>query len=390
MKKSTIEDMHKLAATYNGQCLSLIYINSRTKLPWKCSIDGHNSFLATPSNVKQGYWCRLCGYARYEEHEERLKIACQIAKDRGGECLSTAYLGDKDKLHFRCIAGHKFFSSFRNIKNAGSWCSDCTDGIGERLTRHIFETLFNKQFPKKKPKWLQTEKTNRIELDGFCEELGIAFEYNGLQHYQDVDIFTRPKYDEHKKEKCQERNVKLFSIRQLSSTSQWHTILDEIKTQSKQLEVEINTNLPIDINKVYQTNDSILRLKEIQEIAYQHNGECFSNSYLGNDFKLSFKCNICNHLWENSSEVIRQKAKSGNFCPNCAGVAKKSIGDMISFAAKYNGKCLSNKYFGNKKLLQWQCEDNHLFDMSFNHMSIRIKQGKLFCPQCKTHKEIRA
>jgi hypothetical protein len=55
----------------------------------------------------------------------------------------------------------------------------------------MFEALFKCRFPKANPSWLTTVKGNQAELDGFCSELGLAFERHGEQHYRKVDHFHR-------------------------------------------------------------------------------------------------------------------------------------------------------------------------------------------------------
>lgn len=55
----SIKEMQRIAKSRNGKCLSDVYINSKTKLEWQCS-NGH-TWLAIPSSVKRGTWCR-CSY----------------------------------------------------------------------------------------------------------------------------------------------------------------------------------------------------------------------------------------------------------------------------------------------------------------------------------------
>lgn len=55
----------------------------------------------------------------------------------------------------------------------------------EELTRYTIQTITDKKFPSVRPDWLKNPITGRnLELDGYCEDLGIAFEYNGIQHYK--------------------------------------------------------------------------------------------------------------------------------------------------------------------------------------------------------------
>ena len=66
-----IEQVHKLAQERGGKCLSTEYINSKTKLWWKCK-RGH-AWEAEPSNVKHGTWCPECGWERFLASRVRKK-----------------------------------------------------------------------------------------------------------------------------------------------------------------------------------------------------------------------------------------------------------------------------------------------------------------------------
>ncbi len=54
----TIEDMRSIAEKRGGKCVSLEYINARTKLDWLCA-NGHE-FSVAPTHIKSGQWCRAC------------------------------------------------------------------------------------------------------------------------------------------------------------------------------------------------------------------------------------------------------------------------------------------------------------------------------------------
>lgn len=54
-----IAEMRSLAATLGGECLSTDYLNSKTKLQWKCH-EGH-VWEATAQEVKlKRRWCKVC------------------------------------------------------------------------------------------------------------------------------------------------------------------------------------------------------------------------------------------------------------------------------------------------------------------------------------------
>jgi Zn finger protein HypA/HybF involved in hydrogenase expression len=53
-----IQDMHAVAVSRGGKCLSEEYINSVTPLQWECH-EGHQ-WNARPNNVFFGTWCPIC------------------------------------------------------------------------------------------------------------------------------------------------------------------------------------------------------------------------------------------------------------------------------------------------------------------------------------------
>jgi hypothetical protein len=103
------------------------------------------------------------------------------------------------------------FSSFRG----GRRCPNCKFK-SEKLSREIFERLVGHKFPKRRPNFLQG-----LEFDGYCSELGIAFEYNGLQHYEICNVVRydseerldkRKENDKLKAELCEKNGIKLCVI----------------------------------------------------------------------------------------------------------------------------------------------------------------------------------
>ncbi|AYV84137.1 MAG: uvr/rep helicase [Hyperionvirus sp.] len=73
-----------------------------------------------------------------------------------------------------------------------------------------------KPFKKYRPIFLE-----RLELDGYNDELKIAFEYNGLQHYKvctrfhpngEADLIKQQDRDKKKRELCTLNNISLIEI----------------------------------------------------------------------------------------------------------------------------------------------------------------------------------
>jgi hypothetical protein len=122
-KKLTIEEMQDLAKNRDGKCLSKEYLNANTKLLWRCE-KGHK-WEATPGSVKSGSWCRYCaGTVKLTIGEMR-----EIAKSRGGKCLSKIYVNKKVKLKWQCSKGHIWKATPDAVKR-GTWCPACARSKG--------------------------------------------------------------------------------------------------------------------------------------------------------------------------------------------------------------------------------------------------------------------
>lgn len=94
--------------------------------------------------------------------------------------------------------------------------------LGERYCIEFLELLFpGHKFIKARPDWLINPDTNRcLELDGYCAELNLAVEYNGIQHYvwpnflpMSLEEFWRQRErDQLKEELCIRENICLIRI----------------------------------------------------------------------------------------------------------------------------------------------------------------------------------
>ena len=186
----SIEKCHKTAEERGGKCLSTEYKNKDTKMKWQCK-EGHE-WKSTYGNIKnQNHWCPTC----YDERRgETLKLSiedCQkLAEERGGKCLSTEYKNNRTKMRWQCQKYHEWEAKFHDIKDDNNWCPHCHIFKHEEESRTIIENIYNKQFPKGRYTFLINPETDKnLELDGYNEELKIAFEYQGRQHYEAVEYF---------------------------------------------------------------------------------------------------------------------------------------------------------------------------------------------------------
>lgn len=94
------------------------------------------------------------------------------------------------------------------------------DSKGEIECRRVVESIFKKPFIKVRPDFLRNVNGQNLELDIFNQELRIAVEYNGRQHYEYIPFFhrTRDSFNNQKQRDfikrllCEKNNITLIEV----------------------------------------------------------------------------------------------------------------------------------------------------------------------------------
>jgi hypothetical protein len=184
---------------------------------WQCSKEHQWDTRAMKDAAAGCPYCQMSSQSL-----EFLLRARQMAEVYGGECVSQAY-HTTAKMQWKCSEGHTWSTKYQNIQS-GTWCPRCkTIGRREEFCRQVLEYLFGASFDRIRPKWLLSPKGHPLELDGYSETLKIAFEHQGIQHYEDghfktrrrkgkVSFASRLSYDAIKVEQCQRRGITLLVI----------------------------------------------------------------------------------------------------------------------------------------------------------------------------------
>jgi predicted nucleic acid-binding Zn-ribbon protein len=122
--KLNIEHCQKIAAEKGGECLSLDYKNSQTRVLWRCNC-GHE-WEAIPNNVIRGSWCPRCGIKKQKAQTNKYSIEyCKrIAIEHNGLCLSDIYINPDAHMLWKCGCGNEWKTTFDVIRK-GAWCPKC-------------------------------------------------------------------------------------------------------------------------------------------------------------------------------------------------------------------------------------------------------------------------
>lgn len=401
INKNGLEMAKKYAISKGGECLSDEYIKSSEKLEWKCN-NGHTWSATYGSVVTSDRWCPKC--VGHFSKEEFLEMARQHALSKGGECLSNEYVNVYQKLKWKCQnTNHKSWeSNYRQVVQRGSWCPECSVYYyKEYKIKDLLEYILDSKFDKVRPIWNINPRTGRpLELDGYSEELKIAFEFQGLHHYE-TGLFNNSledleyiKYkDEIKKQNCNNNKVKLIIIDDKYELQEEDKILEYILQLLKYHDISINKKL-----EKKEIEDIFKKLIPHQEMyfikAKQHailkGGDCLSTHYINNSNKLTWKCSNPSHpSWEATYYHV---VNSGKWCPKCGienSIDKQKNKNGLDIAKKHavskGGECLSNEYFGAHKKLTWKCSNpsHPSWEATYNNVVGSLKR---WCPICVKEK----
>ncbi len=315
VKRGTIQQMREIAESRGGICISEMYVNSATKLCWRCRA-GHE-WNAAPLHIKRGHWCPVCARVARLTLQEMNNVAAR----KSGQCLSAEYLNSSKPLRWRCAIGHEWNARPASVKS-GNWCPFCA-----RNRELEFEQL--RQIARERGgRCLSTEyKNSRTPLLWECSQRhrwkACPANIKGgtrrkgswcLQCYNSRRIF-RPKHDiAAMNEVASSRGGLCLSTEYLGS---------KIKLTWQCSRGHLWTAMPVSV--LHGTwcpvcaHNQRLQLEALQKIAASRGGDCLSQAYVNERTPLTWYC-AAGHIWS----ATPGKVKRGSWCPKCAGIRRRS------------------------------------------------------------------
>jgi len=379
--KLTIEQINTIIESKEGKLLSEGFQRGKDYIKIQCK--NNHIWDTQVFNIRHGKWCPHCGGS----FPLNINILKEVAEKRGGKCLSPEYTNANAWYLWQCSEGHTWKAKYGNIYS-GNWCKQCIGSTGERICRIFFEQIFKKEFPSVFPEWLKNKSGRRLQLDGFNEELKIAFEHQGEQHFKKTTIYSkddkslhqRIKYDNIKRNRCKEKGITLIEVPEINKKIKVKELKEFLIKEFIKNGIVIPLNIDqieIDYNDAYKTPLWKEKLNRQKDIARSKEGECLSDYYEGNNIKLKYRCKN-NHEWDASP----QKISLGRWCPKCSVIERANkkrgnIEEMQKLALNKGGICLSTEYIGCDDKLNWQCKQKH----SWQATPSSIKNGT-WCPTC--------
>ena len=191
--------------------------------------EGHTLENTTIGKFVSGRRCSICSgnfpwSERYEEFKEKCdKAGYRLSETEESWKEGTEKDGQKFKPRMTCPEGHTVENTtIDNFVNSDTRCSICAMKRSQKLMTEIVEKLYpnNKFQCDFRPSFLKYNKGSNLELDMYCEELKLAFEYDGAQHRMYTEFFhkTEQKFIEQqerdvwKDATCKELGITLIRI----------------------------------------------------------------------------------------------------------------------------------------------------------------------------------
>lgn len=293
-KKLTIEEMHVLAVEKGGECLSTEYVNSITKLKWRCS-KGHE-WEARPGDIKRVSWCPNCS--------------------RGGSSL------------------------------------------GEKISRELLESMLGFPLIKSRPNFLNgLELDGYNEEQKIAFEYHGDQHYKPVQYWGGHEALKSQKERDAKKETlCRNAGINLIIIPQFKNVYDLSGCIDQIDycVLFRGLKRKPGWRRP---KKLRFLDDPLSKIfgesymKELINVVESKGGKILTSSVMSSNEKLKFECS-CGNVWDALARDIR----SGHWCMSCSGHTKKTVSYGKELAKKINAEFISKEFLGMNKRHEWKCQ----------------------------------
>lgn len=360
-----------------GKLLDSRPVLQKEKVSVRCS-NGHEWMSQAGSLLLQKTWCPKCAGNAPRSLAELEKIVTA----RGGKLLTTEYKGVDGSYEFLCNLGHHNRNMFKKIEK-GQWCPTCNrHSKSEEITRTILENLFNTKFPKKRPTWLRNTRGRLMELDGFSEDLAIAFEYQGAQHFEEStlyrhDLTQRRLDDSTKAQLCKENGVTLLIFTYLEEFEDFHRIAQaQLKEAGRDIVCDFDD--PVNFESAFIRED---RLVELKKLLAPKRIRVLSTKWTKVDSFYEFECQVCGSRYKaRANSYFNSRRVAGcNYCARRTPGNKKNIESLRGFALRHNGELLSEVYVRRNHTYTWKCGAGHVFQANFNNLASR----NVFCNECE-------
>ena len=170
--------------------------------------------------------------------------------------------------------------------------------------------MFNDKFER-----VRLEIMNKLELDGYCKNLKLAFEYDGKQHYEFVKRFHKTLEDFEKQQirdrlkeqLCVQNNITLIRI---PYTVKYDDLQEFITKACQKQNIIVPNNDKIDyttFRDIYRQKEN--KFNELKQLIEDRGGTILTDQYISVTTFFDVKCSN-NHTFRTSGNYLKQ----GRWC----------------------------------------------------------------------------
>ena len=285
---------------------------------FKCR-NGH-VFKQRPTRVvHKGTWCPECAYLESADKQRvGIEVVREIAKSKGGECLSKEYKTANDHGLFKCAVGHEWQARYKTVLYRDTWCPECWN--------ELKRAGLNKD-----GKFVLRSMPRQLGLE-YCQEY--AEEYGGkcisieYENYQSTLEWVCKKGHEFETSlhSMEQRESFCLECAELERRERW--------------------------------------LRKAEELAREHGGRCLSTEWVSAQKKLQWRCAKGHEFERCWNQAIRPP-----FCCECdrdERYQKQGEELLTSIAEMQNGRWVKERYKGVRVSYRWVCSEGVEFEATPN------------------------
>ena len=382
--KLTLEDVIKQSKNSGIKFMDNSYkTKDYKKHNWECIEKGHkftSSFLSVISAITS---CPVCyddplfnSIPKIQKWLYENEPEIEISK---GEKFS----GIDSNIKLYCTICEKTTHKSPNQIKKRSLCVYCKGNTSELIVFQYMEQLFGGEWKyNTKPfEWLKNHDGNKMELDGYCASLNLAFEHHGAQHYKitgnmtidDKQLKESKERDKRKEKLCFENGIKLIVINQLNTVTKESCLKNEIQAQCAGIKTKLFGGFyEENCRKIYNLPNGFIKIIPMpKSIHTKHLKDQFVK-VISVAEKLKFnvlsepgaylvrlECNICNKIITRTTRDLLDKQQDCNCYGNGIDLkndkAMQKLYENISEKHKVNF-IGSEKDRSDNNILIFECE----------------------------------
>ncbi len=301
----------------------------------------------TPNSVFRAQSCPKCaGHVKITTREYR-----EFAKQFDGKLLMQADSVDKKSL-WQCVMGHEFYGSYSGMKYHNRFCTRCFSSHSEEVARTLSEHLLGVPFPKKKIRQIRGDQRYPLELDMYNEDLKLAIEHHGEQHYKpqknwggEEKLKEIQQRDDERRLGCAKIGIELLEVRSLGDFTSLEEFRDQLRSMCEKLRITLPAGFETAdlarISRQYATPTRARLHEELKSAARSRSYMLLEKYYKGSKEMHTFRCPRGHKV-----TIQANKFLSGRGCTKCPKVAHNKVAVRILGVGEFDSIRSAAKFLG--------------------------------------------